>query len=233
MESVRCQMPLLKGFAIISRDSLSQLLSRLVGDAMTRPLMHFVACSTVAISLIVAAIAFGPRGVASAQTPIEGESIVGLAPRSGVIQGQGEMVTVSKNGEAVWVFSFETGRWHKQAIPEGQGRISPTVGRGVVAFRTRTMMFACSGLTGAWDSVELGDLKAYPTVGFNVTAFRAGNKIYAFSADSGKWDSAELEPDDVGNPSVGLNTSFFETKSRIYAYSGKYGKWDMVDRDKP
>ena len=95
------------------------------------------------------------------------------------------------------------------------------------------MMFACSGLTGAWDSVELGDLKAYPTVGFNVTAFRAGNKIYAFSADSGKWDSAELEPDDVGNPSVGLNTSFFETKSRIYAYSGKYGKWDMVDRDKP
>ena len=199
---------------------------------MKRFSIRIAAFAVSAIGLLVAAVAFAQR--ADEALPFNpGVFPGGPVRNSGLIQGFSEMVTVSKNGEAVWLFSFQTGSWHKQSIPKDQGPIRPTLGRGVVAFRTRTMMFACSSQTGTWDSVEIGENRAQPTVGFNVIAFRSGNTIYAFSSESGAWDTIELSEGTAGHPIVGGNYALLESDSKIYAFSGKQGKWAMVDRDKP
>ena len=184
-----------------------------------------------AIGLLVIAMAWGQCIAQPQQTPDVEVPAAGIAQKSAVVQGFSEMLTTSKSGDAVWLFSMETGRGHKQTIPADQGRFAPTVGRGVVAFRTKTMMFACSSQNGSWDSVEIGKVPAQPTVGFNVVAFRAANTIYAFSSESGSWDSVELGDDVKGHPTVGANWALLETGSKIYAYSGKRGKWSVVDRD--
>jgi hypothetical protein len=199
---------------------------------MKRSSMPIALFAVPAIGLLVAAMAFGQRPNETSQVPIGGLP-GGPARESALVQGFSEMVTVSKNGETVWLFSFQTGCWHKQAIPKGQGPIKPTVGRGVVAFRTRTMMFACSSQTGSWDSVEIGDVLAQPTVGTSVAAFRAKNTVYAFSSETGTWDSMELDEGVAGHPTVGFSFAVLDSESKTYAFSGKRGKWAMVDRDKP
>ncbi len=183
------------------------------------------------IVLCVAAAAVGQRAV---------EPPLGPALRKGgragsespVTQGFSELVTVSKNGDAVWLYSFATGVWHKQAIPENEGPVSPIIGRGVVVFRTRTRAYGCSSETGVWDSVELGEERGQPTVGINVAAFRAGNKLYAFSSKTGKWDSAELAEGETRHPTVGT-IALLEAGTKIYAFSPNAGKWAVVDLDNP
>jgi hypothetical protein len=193
--------------------------------------MRFAVCVAPAVGLLVAAVAAGQR---AAEPQVQNGAVpaVGAARNSAVTQGFSEMVTVSKEGDAVWLYSLQTGRWHKQAIPADQGPISPIVGFGVVAFRTRTMLFACSSQTGAWDSVEIGDLPGKPTVGRNLAACRAGNKLYGFSSETGGWDSADLGEGVVGHPTVGT-FAVLETGSKVYAFSVKTGNWAGVDRDKP
>jgi hypothetical protein len=184
-----------------------------------------LAVCTASIGLLVAAVAAGQRAVELTQVPSGGGPAV-----SKVTQGFSELVTVSKGGDAVWLYSLQTGRWHKQVIPANQGPVSPVVGFGVVAFRTRTMAFACSSQTGAWDSVELGDVPGLPIVGKNMAVIRAGNKLYGFSSETGGWDSVELGDKEVGHPNVGI-VAVLETGSKVYAFSPKTGNWAVVDRE--
>ena len=186
--------------------------------------------SAPAMGLLFVAIAAGQRE--QAPVPIGGLAAGGAQPASAVIQGFTELVTVSKRRDAVWLYSLQTGHWHKQVIPEGQGPVIPTVGMGVAAFRTRTMVFACSSLTGAWDSVDLGDAPGVPIVGKNMAALRAGDMLYAFSSETGAWDSVALEEGTAGNLSLGA-VALFEAGSKIYAFSPKTGHWAVVDRDDP
>lgn len=192
----------------------------------------FALCTAPAVGLLFGAVAAGQRAPEQPQVPIAGVAPARARPASAVTQGFTEMVTVSKNGDVVWLYSVQTGHWHKQTIPAEQGPIKPVVGMGVVAFRTRTMVFACSSLTGAWDSVEVGDIPAQPTVGTNVAAFRAKNKLYGFSSETGAWDSVELGEGIAGHPTVGTFV-IFETGSKVYAFSPKSGHWAVVDRDTP
>lgn len=193
---------------------------------------RFALCAAPAIGLLLAAVASGQRATGLPQGPNGILLAVGAASASAVTQGFTEMVTVSKGGDAVWLYSLQTGRWHKQAIPADQGPVSPTIGMGVVDFRTRTMVYACSSQTGAWDSVEVGDAPGKPTVGRNLAAIRAGNKLYGFSSETGGWDSVELGEGETGHPTIGT-FAFLETGSKIYAFSAKTGNWAVVDRDKP
>jgi len=187
----------------------------------------------IAVAAVVALLVVAARHVTVlSQDPTVGVPAAGAARSSGVTQGFSEMVTVSKGGDAVWLYSLQTGRWHKQAIPADEGPVKPVVGFGVVAFRTRTMVYAGSSQTGAWDSVELGDVPGQPIVGRNLAAFRARNKLYGFSSETGAWDSVELGEGEVGHPTLGT-FAWFETGSKVYAFSTKTGNWAVVDRDKP
>ena len=199
---------------------------------MKNSAMRFGVCAGAGVGLLVAVVAAGQRAVEPQEARKGGVPAVFAGSGSNVAQGFTELVTTSKNGDAVWVYSLQTGHWHKQTIPDGQGRISPTIGTGVVAFRTRTMIFACSSQTGAWDSIEVGELPGQPTVGRSMATLRAGNKIYAFSSETGAWDSVELAEGEVGNLTLG-SVAMFETGSKVYAFSPKTGHWAMVDRDKP
>ena len=196
---------------------------------MKRSSMRIAVCAAAASGLLVVA---GQRAAVLSQVPNGGVPAVGAVPASETTQGFSEIVTVSKGRDAVWLYSMQTGRWHKQAIPADQGPVSPTVGIGVVAFRTRTMVYACSSQTGAWDSVELGDVRGQPIVGRNLAVFRAGNKLYGFSSETGAWDSVELGEGEVGHPTLGT-FAVLETGSKVYAFSPKTGNWAVVDRDKP
>jgi hypothetical protein len=188
-----------------------------------------LACGVfVGMGLIVGMVAMAQRADVKPQPGLFGQG--GGAPAGNVVQGFTELVTVSKAGDAVWLYSPQTGHWHKQAIPANQGQVRPVVGMGIVAFRTRSIVYACSSLTGAWDSVEIGDLPGQPVVGRNMAAFRAGNKLYGFSAETGAWDAIELAEGDAGHPTVGF-VAVLETGSRVYAYSPKTGHWAVVDRE--
>ena len=200
---------------------------------MKRISMLSALCAVVGTGLIVGAVAVGQRpGVNPQAAALVAQN--GRAAFSNLTQGFSEIVTVSKAGDAVWLWSVQTGHWHKQAIPADQGQPHPIVGIGVVAFRTRSMVYACSSQTGAWDSVELAEGDAgHPTVGKNTVAFRAANKLYGFSSETGFWDSVELAEGDAGHPTVGGIGAWLEAGSKIYAFSPKTGNWAVVDREKP
>jgi hypothetical protein len=194
---------------------------------MKRSSIRIAVAAVVALFVVVS-----QRATVLSQVRNSGAPRVGAVPAAAVTQGFSEIVTVSKAGDAVWLYSVQTGKWHKQAIPAEQGPARPTTGIGVVAFRTRTMVYACSSQTGAWDSVELGEEPGQPTVGRNIAVFRAGNKLYGFSAEIGVWDSVEMGDGEAGQPTLGA-FAYLETGSKVYAFSPKTGKWAVVDRDKP
>jgi hypothetical protein len=167
---------------------------------------------------------------AGAVAPPDGAAVA----RSNISQGFSEIVTVSKAGDVVAVYSIHTGRWHKQKIAAEQGRPSPVIGNGVVAFRTRSMVFACSSETGAWDSVELADgVRGAPIVGTKMAVFRGGNALHGFSAVTGAWDSIEIDAEAADYPTVSGGCAYLETASKVYAFSPKTGNWAMFDREKP
>jgi hypothetical protein len=201
---------------------------------MQRASMRLAAAAVVVLGIVAAQRATVLSQVPPGGAPFGGKISngvggAGAAPASSVVQGFTEIVTISKAGDTVWLYSLHTGKWHKQTIPADQGRPKPTVGFGLVAFRTRTMVFACSSQTGAWDSVDVGDLPAQPTVGKNMATFRAGNKLYGFSAETGAWDAIEVGEGEAGHPTLGA-FAILETGSKVYAFSPRTGTWAVVDR---
>jgi hypothetical protein len=198
---------------------------------MKRISLLLAACIVAGIGLIVAA----EQKPAQEQRANPAALLNGPAiAKSNIAQGFSEIVTVSQAGDVVAVYSIHTGRWHKQRIAADQGEPHPSIGVGVVAFRTRSMIYACSSETGAWDSVELPDgVLAIPTVGKEMAVCRGGKTLYGFSAVTGAWDSIELDAGVAEHPTMSGGCAYLESGSKVYAFSSKTGNWSMFDRAKP
>lgn len=115
------------------------------------------------------------------------------------ILGPRGLVTLHLEGPKIthlYVFSVSDWAWYPMALKEPvAGHVTPTVGLRVVACRQGRTVYAFSGVTRSWDTLELPEdvpSRLGPTVSSDGASIEYDGKLDRFGAETGQWTHTDI-----------------------------------------
>lgn len=141
------------------------------------------------------------------------------------------MAVVVINNE-IFAFGNSYGKWVRAEFPEQPKEVRPTMGFGVVAFKTRDAIFGVHENSKKWGRLVIpeGSRKmAKYTVGTNTLHAEVDKKLYILSSTTGEWTSPD-EPITYEGPveatTQGTSDPFVNTTTAPNVFSVKIAQFE-------